>query len=468
MSMENNHQDKPQSNPDLSNDDNSLAQALDKLAKEGIVGESEFKPGVNIKKAGSNAENGLLVKPEVIDQLHEHYDAESWQRAHELTQVLTALADQQDLYNIPNEKQADRASEALKNCDLSPESIRTLEILNSHIAYLCRDQLPLLLPDFISDAERDSLRDPANEQFGLKPLEQQMRYLLARFITEQNSSFSKVDSDLKHDGEYYKSKLTEAVSYYVKAINVDVPMYDRLYEDFDLLRLDEKNKPLEVYLGRDGILAYIGRRSSSAVRAAVLDPAQRRQMRESGEIYEIKPRYTYFVYNRKIMAAGKEDPSADAIYRGGKYTRENSPEKKTKQEYIAQAGINASENPHFYDTGYRGSIPEDIMDLMGFSEGEIDRRIHMLSNAPFGESNHPRRRVRTLDKNYSDNVMVMENAPKPERSALGLRTNEAGVLEHVSDAVDPREQMQYLFMREAIHRHYWIREQLVQQGKHGS
>lgn len=446
-----------------SGQDQELASALEKLAGEGIIGNEEYDARNQLKKPAHLRKNDAIVRSEVIEQLHQPYNAEGWQRANELTLVMTALAQQQRLYEIPNEKQADRAAEALKNHHLSAEAIRSLEILNTNITQLCRERLPLLLPDFIPDAERDSLRDPKNEQFGLKPLEQQMRYLLARSIVERCETTELVDDELVHDGGHYKSLLKNGINAYVNVTNVDVPMYDSLYEDFDKLRQEEADTPLEIYLGRDGILAYIGRRSSAAARAAILDPAQRRQMRNNGEIKVFTPHYKYFVYNRKIMVAGKEDLSAVWIYRGGQYVRDDSPEKQTKRDYIAQAGIDVSENPHFYDTGFRGSIPEDIMDLMGFSQAEIDRRIHMLTNTIFGDIGHSRRRIRTLDRNYSDEVEIIEGGAKPEQSALGLRQTDDGRLKHVAEASPAEVQFEYLMMREAIHRHYWIRERLAQQ-----
>lgn len=191
--------------------------------------------------------------------------------------------------------------------------------------------------------------------------------------------------------------------------------------------------PLEVYLGRDGIYAYIGRRSEDVARRRKMGLEGRKQQREAGEILEINPQYT--VYPR--------------------YFRDRL-NYETKRQFLEQEGISPDADPLFYDTGYTGTIPEQIMRVMGFDEEDIEQRIRLLS-AP---SAH--RRVKGIPENARNKIVeYIEHNAKTEDTAEGLTIDEeTGKIRHIAQPTTPEEQFYFMMVKQAIERHYWLQEQL--------
>jgi hypothetical protein len=219
---------------------------------------------------------------------------------------------------------------------------------------------------------------------------------------------------------------------YIKALEVDVPLYDKLYEEFDNLR-ETGRSPLEVYLGRDGIYAWIGRRAQDVARRRKMGLEGRKKLKEMGEVIEINPQYT--VYPR--------------------YFRDNI-NYETKRQFLEQEGISPDADPLFYDTGYTGTIPEQIMKIMDFDEADIERRIRLLS-AP---SAH--RRVKGIAENArSEIIEYIEHNAKTEESAEGLIVDKnTGKIRSIAKPTSPREQFYFMMVKQAIARHYWLQEKL--------
>ncbi|MDO8659841.1 MAG: hypothetical protein Q7K54_04565 [Candidatus Parcubacteria bacterium] len=226
--------------------------------------------------------------------------------------------------------------------------------------------------------------------------------------------------------------LSEVFKRYIKIFEVDVPLYDKLYEEFDNLRETGRN-PLEVYLGRDGIYAWIGRRTQDVARRRKLGLEGRKKQKEMGEVLEIHPKYT--VYPR--------------------YFRDNI-NYETKRKFLEQEGISPDADPLFYDTGYTGTIPEQIMRVMDFSDKDIEQRIRLLS-AP---SAH--RRIKGIPENArSEIVEYIEHNAKTEETAEGLIIDEkTGRIRHIAQPTNPEEQFYFMMVKQAIARHYWVQERL--------
>lgn len=228
-----------------------------------------------------------------------------------------------------------------------------------------------------------------------------------------------------------QAMLGEGFDRYKKIIEIDIPLYDKLYTEFDSLR-DLGDYPLEVYLGRDGIYAWIGRRAQDVARRRKMGFKERLRFKEMGEVIAIQPKYV--VYPR--------------------YFRDNL-SYDTKRKFLEQEGIGQNFDPMFFDTGYTGTIPEQIMKIMGFEPEDIDRRIRLLS-AP-----HAGRRVKGVSENArGDIVEYIEHNSKIEESAEGLVVDDkTGKIRRVAKPTSPTEQFYFMMVNQAIARHYWLQEQ---------
>ena len=219
---------------------------------------------------------------------------------------------------------------------------------------------------------------------------------------------------------------------FTTALEIDVPLYDKLYEEFDDLR-ETGRSPLEVYLGRDGIYAYIGRRAQDVARRRKMGLEGREKQRKMGEVIEIHPQYT--VYPR--------------------YFRDNL-SYDVRRQFLEQEGITPDADPLFYDTGYTGTIPEQMMRIMDFDEADIERRIRLLS-AP-----SPHRRVKGISENARDDIVeYIEHNSKIEEAAEGLVMDKrTGKIRPIAKPTSPEEQFSFMMVKQAMARHYWLKEKL--------
>ncbi|OGZ58943.1 MAG: hypothetical protein A3F94_02195 [Candidatus Spechtbacteria bacterium RIFCSPLOWO2_12_FULL_38_22] len=229
---------------------------------------------------------------------------------------------------------------------------------------------------------------------------------------------------------WFSDIIKRGIEAFLKVYEIDIPLYDRLYDEFDLAR-GMGSHPMEVYLGRDGIYAWLGRRVQDIARRRRMGPQARKRIKESGKVLEIKPRY--LVYPR--------------------YMRDRLGY-IAKRDYLAQERITPDQDPFFFDTGYTGTIPEDIMKVMGFTSEEIERRIKLLS------ATKESRRIRGIgDSARKDIVEYIEGNAQSENSAEGLIIDPGtGKIKHIAQPASPKDQFTFQMVRQAIVRHYWFEE----------
>lgn len=374
-----------------------------------------------------------------------NYTGEEFAFTQDVVQYFDALKDPEE----PGNQQLIQEFEAANGsyAELTECSQQLTELASS----ICAEVVGQI-PQKLTDTEQEMFAKPYESVAGLKPLGRQLEYLILRTIFEHGQSYAPDKSRLEFLIEQLsdedkttlpgtpsslptKHRLSHVVvSEMFEIYGRDVPIYEKVYEAFDELR-DAPEKPYEVYLGRDGVYAYHGRRAQAVVRKMMDDPEQRAKLKDSGELDDLAPDYSYFVYNRPMDHASRETATRPIL-----------------RKYIDEADISPDTNPHFFDTGFAGSIPYGIMRLMGFSEEEMKGRIHLL-NSSLPENEIPGVQVSRGD------VLNIEDNEKSEHSALGIRSDPAtGEIKHVAQAMKPLDQLHFLVAREVLLRHFWITE----------
>lgn len=286
----------------------------------------------------------------------------------------------------------------------------------------------------MSETERKSY-DPEYDRENtpqLKPFFQQLKYYVSRYIVESFDSHRHNKAFPKSNNQYYadaiaqcKNLLEDVFSEVQKIYQHHVPAYDVLFERFDELhREDDSN--LEVYLGRDGIHAFHGRIGQIAARGDV--------ELEVDELDAPSPeRIVYVVYNRAIRDGYGP---LSGVHR---------------TNYIKQF-ISEDDSPQFFDTGFRGSIPEDIINRLELV-GSMNERIHLLDVMNGFED----RRVKGLTRNAAGNVI--ESAPKSEESADMLTIDpQSGLIKYIAVPACLEDQFKFQIGRSVLMRHYWAKE----------
>jgi len=324
--------------------------------------------------------------------------------------------------------------ESIKQLGISPESLKTLRAIEQ--------QLNTAYENFLSEIEssssfpeedKNALLHPENSSVRMTDLRGNIRSFVARYLTQvAEGDTTKLNKELADIAENLEGILQEGLRRFIKIYEVDIPLYDKLYEEFDNLR-ETGQYPLEVYLGRDGIYAWLGRRAQDIARRRKLGLEGRKQAKEAGEVIEIQPKY--LIYPRYFR---------DSI------------NYETKREFLEQEGISPDADPMFYDTGYTGTIPEQIMRVMDFENEEIERRIRLLS-APVVH-----RRVKGIPENARAEIIeYIEHNAKTENTAVGLiKDPETGKIRPIAEPTAPDEQFYFMMVKQAIGRHYWLKEQL--------
>ena len=221
--------------------------------------------------------------------------------------------------------------------------------------------------------------------------------------------------------------LADANEFFLQVLSVDTQYYDKLFMEWDAKRIGQRDFQ-EVFLGRDGVYAYVGRRAQIWARQRKVGL---RQPNEPSEYLDLP---TYLVYPRGFRD-GMDDDVKSA------YLQQNIP------------------NPpaaHYYDTGYTGTIPEDIMRVLGVPDDQMDSRVRLLSASERG------RTVLGLkgDKNERDQIVnTVEHNVKDENTAQGVY-KDGGTERLVPYAAptDPAERLAFRFTQLALHRHYYAKE----------
>jgi hypothetical protein len=284
----------------------------------------------------------------------------------------------------------------------------------------------------IREDDKQSILNPESSQVRMTPLIDNIQAFVARYFVQSIDGDDIRPSEIKNLNNNLNLILIKGFDLYIKIHEVDIPLYDKLYEEFDNLR-EAGRYPLEVFLGRDGIYAWIGRRAQDVSRRRKMGLEGRKKLKEMGEVIEIHPQY--IVYPR--------------------YFRDNL-NFETKRQFLEQEGISPDVDPLFYDTGYTGTIPEQIMRVMDFNDQDIEKRIRLLS-AP---SVH--RRVKGISENArSEIIEYIEHNVKLEETAEGLIIDKkTGKIRHIAKPTDPKEQFYFMMVKQAIERHYWLKEKL--------
>jgi len=215
---------------------------------------------------------------------------------------------------------------------------------------------------------------------------------------------------------------------FLQVLNVDVNYYEKLYLEFDAKRIGQRTVQ-EVFLGRDGVYAYIGRNAQIAARRFILT--------RKGKKQELPEPPTYLVYPRNFISG--LDP-------------------ETKRIYLNQ-NIRDAKHALYFDTGYRGSIAEDILSILGISREEWDKMIRLLS------AEERNRTILGLEGSESERdqiVDTIEHNAKDENSAEGLYIAEGKEGEtrlfHYAEPTAPLERLAFRFCQMAISRHFYFRE----------
>jgi hypothetical protein len=333
-----------------------------------------------------------------------------------------------------SELMAGRKTEGLKELGInSNEMSPLLAEVNEKVNTAYQDFLEQIRSNTnIKDEDKEALLNPETSSVRMISLLDNIRSFVARYFVQSIEGDVTRLSEIRNLSGELDRVLAEGFMRYIKIHEVDVPLYDKLYEEFDNLR-ETGRYPLEVYLGRDGIYAWIGRRAQDVARRRKMGLEGRKKLKQMGEVIEIDPQYT--VYPR--------------------YFRDNL-NYETKRQFLEQEGISPDADPLFYDTGYTGTIPEQIMKVMDFEQEDIERRIRLLS-AP---SVH--RRVKGIPENARQEIIeYIEHNAKTEEAAEGLIMDEkTGKIRHIARPTNPEEQFYFMMVKQAVARHYWLQEQL--------
>jgi hypothetical protein len=329
---------------------------------------------------------------------------------------------------------AEKITPAEAGFELSSEAINALREINNILTNEHKNFLESFQNNpAVPEEDRIALTDQSQSKVKMNNLLPNVRNFVGRYLAQiANGDPEKLSEVIVSQKDAIESMVQEGYRRYLKIYEVDIPLYDKLYEEFDHWR-ESGRYPMEVYLGRDGIYAYIGRRAQDATRRSKVGRKKREQLRSEGEVIEINPKY--LVYPR--------------------YFRDNI-NYDTKRAFLEQEQISPDMDPLFYDTGYTGTIPEQIMRVMDFDQADIEERIRLLS-APSAK-----RRVKGIPENArSEIIEYIEHNAKTENTAEGLLQDEkTGKIRHVASPTDPEEQFYFMMIKQAISRHYMVQERL--------
>lgn len=295
---------------------------------------------------------------------------------------------------------------------------------NSNLSELEKEYLSEIISMFLSEIKNFEksvlLNNKSKEKFEIIFLTKE------RFFEKILQKFSKYLSivcfgDLKNitnlNVNNLRNVLKRALLETIFVVDSDIPLYELLFKELDEIRDSEKK--CEVYIGRDGIYAFEGRRS--------LDVARRRKLnkenKQNRKLIDIHPKYIN--YNSLI-----KDNFSD----------------ETKRKFIEDAGIKTSDDPIIFDTGFRGSIPEQILKILGFTGEDLEKRIKILATDYHINSNSEisldsqetilekekirNRLVRGIKNNYSNYQLVstIEERAKKYMTASGIFEDQNGKL----------------------------------------
>lgn len=322
----------------------------------------------------------------------------------------------------------------LNEFGMNQENIRDFFLeVNKKVETMCKQFVESVRLDArIKEEDKKILLEAETLSGKIKPLVENVRAFIARYFAQ--SSHGNSEELLKINIRQIESMLSVGFTHCTEVLWCDIPLYDKLYEEFDMLRKNERY-PLEVYIGRDGVFAWIGRRAQDVARRRNMGREQRKKLKENGERFEIHPKYivypTYFNINLSA---------------------------KVRREFLEQEGVIADADPLFYDTGFVGSVPEQMMRILGFTSEDIEQRIRLLYTA----DGYEHRRAKLIPKSfYYEAIDSIEARPMLEKRSVGLvKDKNTGKIRHVAEPTSPEQQFYFMMIKQAISRHYYARELL--------
>lgn len=254
---------------------------------------------------------------------------------------------------------------------------------------------------------------------GVPPMQRTVEAMTARYIALQSGgTVPGLNRMLESQGQMYEIRrfLRTLSNAYTRVYTTHTPYYDDVYDHFDKLR--QIKGSLEVYLGGDGVYAYLGRKAQRAAR-------QKANPKEEG--LQLK----YLVFSRKINASASES---------------------TQRQYLDQEGITGRADLLIYDTGFSATIPTRILTLMGMSQEIINRSIKLLS------AENPNYQIPLRSKTGVLVHSEIEDAKKGTQAAQGLALDAKGALYPVAAHTSPAEQLQFSMLQRTLLQHYFVRE----------
>jgi len=231
--------------------------------------------------------------------------------------------------------------------------------------------------------------------------------------------FGKIENITYVNFKTLGNELRKGLQEILDVVEKDIPKYNLLFDDLNSLR--NKNKKFEIYLGRDGIYAYEGRRAA--------DIANRRKIKRKSEYSkreEIKINPKYLNFNSVIKEYYSEED---------------------RKKYLESNGISSDQDLIIFDTGFRGNIPEQILKTLGFKDSEIDKRIKILGTDLYNNNLNlnlnqiglekmeriQSRLVKGIKPSYLSylHVDIIEERPKKEMTAAGIFVDDKGILKPI-------------------------------------
>ena len=243
--------------------------------------------------------------------------------------------------------------------------------------------------------------------------------------------------NLKNLQNCFKKGINEVI----EVIENDVTKYDLLFSELDDYQNDSKK--IEIYLGRDGIYAYEARRALDIARRKKLigERVKRRK------IVEIHPKYIN--YNTFIKDSYSEED---------------------RKKYLESNGILSEQDMIIFDTGFTGSIPEQILKTLGFKNPDLEHRIKILGTYYTNKQNEnespekieriQKRLVKGILANEESyrHVDIIEERPKNVMTANGIFEDQNGKLKPIENPYFNEFYFQYGLIELTLRQYYFNRE----------
>lgn len=271
------------------------------------------------------------------------------------------------------------------------------------------------------------------KRIGMVPFETTISKLVSRYIVQSAGGLEHfLESPSTVDIKELSEAIHKAMDEYLLVYRHDVPLYDKAFDTFD--ELSKEQVVPEVYLGRDGVYAFYGRKAQQqALKWEVKDGERVRK--EDKETVKIAPKY--LVFPRAYM---------------------NNLSQDAQRAYLEQEGVTKDVDPHFFDTGFKGTIPENILKLMGYDEESLEDHIHLVSSDIAGREVSEMRTIASKrGYHLRHRVMDIEHSPKATTTSEGLYRDGNGKIRPIEVASTPRDQLIFQTVKQGIWRHYWLK-----------